>query len=53
VLAGNGRDQEPDDAKARNRRDGRHAAPEAIRHHANASAPIERPSRVLMNTRRS
>ena len=33
-VAGNERDHERDDAKARDRRDGRHAPPEAIRHDA-------------------
>jgi hypothetical protein len=43
VIAGNERDQESDDAKARDRRDGRHAAPEAIRHDAKRQRPDRAP----------
>ena len=39
VIAGNERDQERDDAKARDRGDGRHAPPEAIRHNAKRERP--------------
>ena len=43
VIAGNERDQERDDAEARDRRDRRHAAPEAIRHDAKRERPDRAP----------
>src|SRR3984957_18962659 len=50
-IAGNERDQKRDDAKARDRRDRRRAAPEAIRHDAKRERPNRaRPSSVVMNT---
>jgi len=42
-IAGNERDQKRDDAKARDRRDRRRAAPEAIRHDAKRERPNRAP----------
>ena len=46
-VAGNERDQERDNSKARDRRDGRHAAPEAVGH----DAKRERPDRAAEQSR--
>ena len=43
MIAGNERDQERDNAKARNRRDRRHAPPEAIRHNPKRERPDRAP----------